>query len=68
MRVLSIIAVLIVAGCGTVDPVTLRHPETGKTVVCHGGGGLTANAAARRVVTQRGCIEDFRSQGYRRVP
>ncbi len=55
------------AACGTVKDVRLQHLETGKVVVCEGKSGLPTDALAPAVLEQRGCIEDFKVQGYQRI-
>ena len=67
MRAILLMAVFLVAACGSVDDVHLRHPETGEIAICNGATGL--NSADRRtmVIEQRGCIEDFKEQGFQRV-
>ncbi len=59
---------LVLAACGRVDPVTLKHPETGESVQCGPYTGLTDRSYAGGVLQQRGCIEDYRAQGYKRIP
>lgn len=64
MRYLPIL--LILAAC-TTAPVYLKHPQTGAVVNCGGypAGGWAATAGALR---EAKCIDDYRSQGYVRVP
>jgi hypothetical protein len=54
----------LLGGCTSV---TLRHPETGKTVTCGSPyvGDPASDHSAR--LLKRGCIEDYERQGYKRV-
>ena len=64
--VLMVIA-LGLAAC-TTTPVHLKHQETGKVVQCgpfRQGGPTGAVAAAMH---EAKCIDDFKEQGYVRVP
>ena len=58
---------MMMTGCGSTDPVYLRQAQTGMTATCGpytvGPGPSWAAAAAR----ERGCVEDYRHQGYERV-
>ena len=40
----------------------LEHPGTGEVAVCKGGSGLSTKVHA--LTEQRGCIEDYKEQGY----
>ncbi len=51
----------LLGGCDTVEDVRLQHPDTGDVVVCEGASGEAELSA------QRGCIEDFKAQGYQRI-
>ena len=61
-----IFVLLAVTACSVGD-VRLKHPSSGDIVVCAGGERLTGREADRLVVTQRGCIEDFKAQGSQRI-
>ncbi len=66
---LSAIAVMIVAAaCGRLEAVHFKHPGTGKTVQCGPYTGFTGYTYSGGVIMQRGCVEDYRAQGYLRVP
>jgi len=61
VRLLLLIGALtLLTGC--TDAVLLRHPDTGKTVKC---GPYTMSGGV--VARERGCIEDYQRQGYKRV-
>ena len=62
-----VLAALTLASCDTVSDVRLKDPATGEIAICQGKGGLSANRYAVTVAEQRGCIEDFKDQGYVRV-
>ena len=53
--------------CGTIDAVTLKHPVTGEIVQCGPHTGLGKSSFAATAALQRGCIEDFKEQGFQRV-
>ena len=55
------------AACATVKEVRLQHPDTGKIVVCEGKSGLNSRKYPTAVNEQRGCIQDFKEQGYARI-
>jgi hypothetical protein len=59
---------LLVAACGQIDAVYLKHPTTGRVVQCGPYTGVTGYTHTGTVLQQRGCIEDYRAQGYERVP
>ena len=68
MRIfLPIVLLALLGACGTLKDVRLQHPDTGKVVVCEGRGGLTTHGYALVLAEQRGCIEDFKAQGYQRI-
>jgi len=54
--------------CGTIDAVTLKHPVTGEIVQCGPHTGLGRSAFAVTAQLQRGCIQDYKEQGFQRVP
>jgi len=60
---------LALIGCTSTDPVFLRHPKTGQTVQCgsykYRGVGAPPMAV---VVRESKCIDDYKQQGYERVP
>jgi hypothetical protein len=60
-------SLFVLAACAT-QPVQLRHPQTGKVVEC--GPYETYNASSKQTaaIRERGCIEDFKQQGYMRLP
>ena len=64
-HVTLVLAAAAIVGCST-TPVMLRHPRTGQTVQC---GPYSWNEMRTGNVTERerGCIEDFRRQGYERI-
>ena len=63
------------AACGIVLDVHLKHPYTGKTVVCEGKSGFRVAGRstglysplkrARAVREQDRCLQDYYDQGYR---
>ncbi len=61
------VLIALLGGCETVKDVRLQHPDTGKVVVCEGASGVGQQEADRAVSVQRGCIEDFKAQGYQRI-
>lgn len=67
MRIFAVLMLLVLTGCLTTDPIYLRHPQTGKTVQCgpYDSRALHAQASAIR---EGQCTEDFRAQGYVRLP
>ena len=66
-QVFLVLALLALAGCMKIEAVHLRHPQTGQTVQCGPHGGLTAGNFAATALLQRGCIEDYKQQGFQRV-
>ncbi len=69
MRTILLTAVFLVAACGWLDDVHLRNPETGEIAICKGGPtSRKAYLPSRqdRLIEQRGCIEDFKEQGFQR--
>ena len=56
------------AACMRIEAVRLEHPETGRVVICGPYSGLTGYNFAATAAIQRGCVEDFKEQGYVRVP
>lgn len=70
MRVFTLAAVLTVAwalaACSTA-PIRLQHPETKQTVQCgpYPAVGTGAIATGQR---EAQCINDFKQQGYVRLP
>jgi len=66
MRAIVIIAIsLALAGCSAIEPIYLQHPSTGKTVYCRGWWGPHART---HLASQLACVEDFKQQGYERIP
>jgi hypothetical protein len=62
-----ILAALFLSGCAfTIDKVTLKHPS-GQMVECPGFTMWTPGQTAAATALQRGCIEDYRAQGYVRT-
>ena len=60
--------IALLGGCGTVKDVRLQHPDTGKVVVCEGRSRIINVATAElTILERRGCIEDFKAQGYQRI-
>ena len=57
----------VLAGCMSIDAVVLKHPETGEIVQCGPHSGLGRSAFAVTAQLQRGCIQDFKEQGFQRV-
>ncbi len=56
------------AACARIEAVTLKHPETGHIVQCGPYTGLTGYTYSGAVMQQRGCVVDYKDQGYVRVP
>ncbi len=56
------------AACLRIEAVRLKHPETGHVVQCGPYTGMTEADFAGTVIIQRGCVRDFKEQGYVRVP
>ena len=67
-RLIGIPAILILAACNVVEDVRLKNLETGEVVTCPGRAGHPSNLQGAIVAEQRGCIEDFKEQGYVRLP
>ena len=67
MRGFVLPVLLILAACQIVETVYLRHPQTGRVAQCGPYQGVGPQMGAVNVVQQRGCIEDYRVQGYVRV-
>ena len=71
MRKAIIVALtFLIAACTTSNEVYLKNLETGETLKCgpytmYGGGTGAISAALREL---RYCIDDFKTQGYVRVP
>ena len=63
----KLIPILLILAACTTDPVFMRHPETGQTVQCgpYDSGGVKATAAA---LHEAQCIQDYKEQGFVRVP
>ncbi len=62
-----VLATLFLSGCAfTIDKVTLQRPS-GERVECPGFTMWTPGQTAAATALQRGCIEDYRAQGYIRV-
>lgn len=61
------ILALVTSACGRIDAVWLAHPATGEVVQCGPYAGLTGYTYPSTTLLMRGCIEDFRAQGYERV-
>lgn len=60
----SLCAMFLAAGC-TTTAVTLRHPD-GRVATCgpYDARPINSSSSAQR---ERGCIEDFKQQGFVRV-
>ena len=60
--------IALLGGCGSIKDVRLQHPDTGKVVVCEGASApINVATAELRILERRGCIEDFKVQGYQRI-
>lgn len=57
----------VTSACARIGAVRLEHPITGEVQQCGPYAGLTNITYLGAVELQRGCIEDFRAQGYERV-
>lgn len=57
---------LTLAGC-TTAPIYLKHTETGRVVEC-GPYFYSAAVSVAAAVREAQCIEDYKEQGYHRVP
>ncbi len=55
------------AACSTIKDVRLQHPDTGKIAVCEGKSGVRSREYPTAVLEQRGCIQDYKEQGYVRI-
>lgn len=68
MRWILILGLVVLVGCQQTAPVVLKHPKTGKTVQCGPYHiGLSGDFKMEGIAMQeRGCIEDFKEQGYLR--
>ncbi len=55
------------AACLRIEAVRLKHPETGHIVYCGPYTGLNPDTFASSVIIQRGCVVDYKDQGYVRV-
>ena len=66
--VAGVVVTLALAACQEIKAVYLRHPETKHVVECQSYRPLNIGTAQVRLAQQRGCIEDYRAQGYLRVP
>ena len=62
-RLIIVLGLTLLGGCTSV---TLRDPETGKTVTCGPYIGDPASDHLARLL-KRSCIEDYERQGYERV-
>jgi hypothetical protein len=56
------------SGCESIEAVRLKHPATGHVVQCGPYTGLTGYTYPGTVAIHRGCVKDFKDQGYVRVP
>src|SRR6266487_4448544 len=62
-----VLAALFFGGCAfTIDKVTLQRPS-GEMIECPGFTMWTPGQTAAATALQRGCIEDYRPQGYVRI-
>lgn len=57
---------LALAAC-TTAPIYLKHGKTGRVVEC-GPYFYSAAVSVAAAVREAQCIEDYKQQGYRRVP
>lgn len=64
-NLLYMTALVVLMGC--TQTVYMKHPATGKTVQCgpYRSTGIPAMAGAMR---EAQCIQDYKEQGYVRVP
>ena len=62
----AFIAVLAIAACAA-PAVTMRHPATGKTVVCGPYAERGPNGPIASAMHETQCINDFKEQGFVRV-
>ena len=67
MRWCIVLTMLLLAACARVEAVRLQHPGTGDVVQYGPYVGLTGYTYSGGVVESRGCIEDYKQQGYKRV-
>lgn len=65
MRYIVLVASLAVAGC--TDAVMMRHPTTGVVAKC-GPYSYTAGQANASAIRESECVNDYKQQGYVRVP
>ena len=66
-RVLLALSLLPLVACASVEEVRLQHPDTGAVAVCKGKSGLNSRKYPTAVNEQRGCIQDYKEQGYTRI-
>lgn len=64
----TVVFMILLAACQLVETVYLRHSQTGRIVQCGPYQGVGPQVGAVNVAQQRGCIKDYRVQGYLRVP
>jgi hypothetical protein len=67
MRWIAVFSALALLACVHTDPVYMRNATTGKVVVCgpYRNNGVNAEPAATH---ERQCIQDYKEQGFVRVP
>jgi hypothetical protein len=68
-----VIALVLVAGCGAkTEAVSMSNPDTGQVVECGPYGPYRASTpeagSALALAELRGCIDDYRVQGFVRTP
>lgn len=59
-------ALITLAGCQS-EPIFLRHPD-GRTVQCGPFAERGVHGQAAAAMREAQCIEDYKQQGYQRVP
>ena len=59
----ALLATVVALGACT-EAVILRHPETGNTVKC----GPYSESSVANSMREVQCIQDYKEQGYMRVP
>lgn len=68
MKSLAIVVALTLTACMSIAAVRLEHPKTGHIVTCGPYTQVGQIEFAANIASQRGCIRDFKEQGYVRVP
>ena len=65
MRYLLIVGLLVLAAC--TDPVRMQNPTTGQIALC-GPYPIGAGQSVASAMREAKCIDDFKAQGYVRLP